>query len=287
MPSLRGDVLEDRGQEAPAFQQTVLLVQLSGPAGHVHEPDAEVEVRAVGLVAGQTLGDAQALGLPLGRALAPELLGDPAVEPVSVGLVHVPLDPGKVLLEPLHGRLVEVRLLLQRLLEDVPRPFGHLGWELDAADVALKLLGRSLLAVEALIAGAPEGSRRGSRSRGCSDSPRARCRRPAAASRLALHAGDDPVDDGGAFELGEHAEQLDHQATGRGAGVEGLGGRSERDADLVEFLQNRRQVTAIDEQLRSLWTRRPGPAYAPFVVASNLQADGPGSPHQPGQRSTP
>ncbi|HEX4754879.1 MAG TPA: hypothetical protein VH661_03885 [Candidatus Dormibacteraeota bacterium] len=46
---------------------------------------------------------------------------------------------------------------------------------------------------------------------------------PAAARRLALHAGDDAVDNGGALELGEDAEHLHHHPAGRCGRVERLG----------------------------------------------------------------
>ena len=79
---------------------------------------------------------------------------------------------------------------------------------------------------------------------------------PAPLGGLALHAGDDPVDDGGPLELGEHPEHLDHHATGGGLGVEGLGGRSEGHAGGVEVLDDlgqapdaaREPVGAVDEQ---------------------------------------
>jgi hypothetical protein len=35
-----------------------------------------------------------------------------------------------------------------------------------------------------------------------------------ASAGFAFHVGDNPVDDGGPFELGEHAEHLDHHAAG-------------------------------------------------------------------------
>jgi len=43
---------------------------------------------------------------------------------------------------------------------------------------------------------------------------------PAALGGFAFHPGDDAVDDGGAFELGEHAEHLHHHPPGGGGGVE-------------------------------------------------------------------
>lgn len=57
---------------------------------------------------------------------------------------------------------------------------------------------------------------------------------PLTAGGFAFHAVDDAGDNGGALELGKHREHLDHHATGRGGGVERLGGRAERDAGGVE-----------------------------------------------------
>src|SRR5215467_4065915 len=79
---------------------------------------------------------------------------------------------------------------------------------------------------------------------------------PAAASGLALHAGDHAVDDGGPLELGEDAEHLDHHATGWAAGVEGLGGGAEDGSGAVEVVQDlgqaahraRQAVDAVDEE---------------------------------------
>jgi hypothetical protein len=64
------------------------------------------------------------------------------------------------------------------------------------------------------------------------------------------------VDDGGAFELGEHAEHLDHHASGGGGGVERFGGGPERDSGGVEVFGDLRQaaegagepVDAVDQQ---------------------------------------
>src|SRR5215472_6218877 len=79
---------------------------------------------------------------------------------------------------------------------------------------------------------------------------------PAAASGLALQAGDHAVDDGGPLELGEDAEHLDHHATGWAAGVERLGGGAEDDAGAIEVVQDLSQaphrasqpVDAVDEE---------------------------------------
>ncbi|MBV9282899.1 MAG: hypothetical protein JOZ41_22725 [Chloroflexi bacterium] len=62
-------------------------------------------------------------------------------------------------------------------------------------------------------------------------------RGPASAGSLAFHAGDDAVDDRGPLELCEHTEELHEHAPGGGGGVDGLGGRPERHAGLVEFLE--------------------------------------------------
>jgi hypothetical protein len=58
----------------------------------------------------------------------------------------------------------------------------------------------------------------------------------------AFHADDDPVDDGVAFELREHAEHLDQHAADRGGGVERLGGRPEHHPGVVEVIQQGDQV---------------------------------------------
>ena len=63
---------------------------------------------------------------------------------------------------------------------------------------------------------------------------------PAAFGGFAFHAGDDAVDDGGAFELGEHAEHLDHHPSGGGGGVERFGGGPECDACGVEVFEDLR-----------------------------------------------
>ncbi|MGB6453090.1 MAG: hypothetical protein WBH47_01245 [Streptosporangiaceae bacterium] len=59
---------------------------------------------------------------------------------------------------------------------------------------------------------------------------------------LALHAGDHPVDDGVAFELGEHAEHLGQHPAHRGGCVERLGRRPERHPGLVEVVEQGDQV---------------------------------------------
>jgi hypothetical protein len=60
---------------------------------------------------------------------------------------------------------------------------------------------------------------------------------PLAAGGFSLHAGDDPVDDGGPLEFCEHGEHLDHHPPrGRGR-VERLGGRAERHPGCVELFE--------------------------------------------------
>ena len=89
--------------------------------------------------------------------------------------------------------------------------------------------------------------------------------KPLAARRLALHSSDHSIDQSRAFELGEHAEHLDHHATRGGAGVERLSCGAEADACVVEFLQDLGQSSdrprqAIDpvheEHVESLRSRR-------------------------------
>jgi hypothetical protein len=65
---------------------------------------------------------------------------------------------------------------------------------------------------------------------------------PGAAGGLAFHAGDDPVDDGGAFELGEGAEDLHDHAADGGVGVEVLAGGAERHPGLVELVEDLQQA---------------------------------------------
>ena len=79
---------------------------------------------------------------------------------------------------------------------------------------------------------------------------------PAASGRLSFHAGDDPVDDRGPLELGEHPEELDQHATGRRRGVDRLGGRAEGHPDRVELFEEADEdlerageaVDSVDEQ---------------------------------------
>jgi len=60
---------------------------------------------------------------------------------------------------------------------------------------------------------------------------------PLAAAGLGGVAGADPVDEAGAFELGEDAEDVEHHATHRVRRVERLGRRHEGDLLLLEHLQ--------------------------------------------------
>ena len=79
---------------------------------------------------------------------------------------------------------------------------------------------------------------------------------PAAAGGFAFLAGDDPLDDQGALELGEDAEHLHHHPPGRSAGVERLGRRAEDDVAGGELVDDLREpadragepVDAVDEQ---------------------------------------
>ncbi|HLY94721.1 MAG TPA: hypothetical protein VKP14_07725 [Gaiellaceae bacterium] len=61
---------------------------------------------------------------------------------------------------------------------------------------------------------------------------------PFAAGGFAFHAGDDALDDGGAFELGEDAEHLHHHPPRRGGGVEWLRRAAEEDARVIELLED-------------------------------------------------
>ncbi|MCM4078222.1 hypothetical protein LXN57_11665 [Actinoplanes sp. TRM88002] len=83
---------------------------------------------------------------------------------------------------------------------------------------------------------------------------------------FAFHSGDDAVDDGFAFELGEHAEHLDQHPADRGGGVERLGRRPEDDLGVGEFVEQAGQVAqaagepvdAVDQQ----GVEHPGPSSA-------------------------
>jgi hypothetical protein len=61
---------------------------------------------------------------------------------------------------------------------------------------------------------------------------------PLAAGGLAFHAADDAVDDGGALELGDHAQHLDQHAAGGGGGVERLRRAAEGDPGIVQLVQD-------------------------------------------------
>lgn len=62
---------------------------------------------------------------------------------------------------------------------------------------------------------------------------------------FAFHAGDDAVDDGVAFELGEHAEHLHEHAAHRGGGVEWFGRGPEHDPGGVEFVEQHHHVPQV------------------------------------------
>jgi hypothetical protein len=79
---------------------------------------------------------------------------------------------------------------------------------------------------------------------------------PFAFADAAFEAGGDAVDDRGVFELGEHAEHLQHHPPRRRAGIERLRRRLEDDVELIEFLAQPGELThltaqpvdAVDEQ---------------------------------------
>nr|WP_229783444.1 hypothetical protein [Pilimelia anulata] len=89
---------------------------------------------------------------------------------------------------------------------------------------------------------------------------------PAAFGGLGGGAGLDPVDDGVAFELGEHPQHLDVELAHGAAGVDRLGGRLERHPYLVQIGQELEQVAlaarepveAVNEQ--DVEAARPGRA---------------------------
>jgi hypothetical protein len=79
---------------------------------------------------------------------------------------------------------------------------------------------------------------------------------PRTAGSFAFHAIDDPVDDGGPFELGEHPKQL-HEHAARGAGgIDWLSGRTERYTSRLKFFEEMNEylegaseaVNPIDQQ---------------------------------------
>jgi hypothetical protein len=65
---------------------------------------------------------------------------------------------------------------------------------------------------------------------------------PLAGGGFAFHPGDHPVDDGVAFELGEHAEHLHEHPAHRGGGVEWPGRRPEHHPGGVEIVEQGDQV---------------------------------------------
>ncbi|HEX9376997.1 MAG TPA: hypothetical protein VGB19_12265 [Actinomycetota bacterium] len=74
-----------------------------------------------------------------------------------------------------------------------------------------------------------------------SDSVRTRTPGPFTPRSFALHASDDPIDDRGPLELGEHSEELRQHPPSRSRGVDRFGGRAERYACAVEFLEEMNQ----------------------------------------------
>nr|WP_228800886.1 hypothetical protein [Nocardia terpenica] len=68
---------------------------------------------------------------------------------------------------------------------------------------------------------------------------------PQAFGRFAFHAVDDAIDDGVAFELGEHAEHLDQHAAHGGGGVERFGRGPEYHAALVEVIEQAHHVAQV------------------------------------------
>ncbi|MCI0636755.1 MAG: hypothetical protein L0206_22990 [Actinobacteria bacterium] len=88
---------------------------------------------------------------------------------------------------------------------------------------------------------------------------------PAPFGGRTLHPGRDPLDDRGPFELGEDGEHLQHHLAGGSGGVERLGCRAKRDAEVVEVLTDLRElantpgqaVHAVHEQ--QLVDAGPGP----------------------------
>nr|WP_232851035.1 hypothetical protein [Nocardia acididurans] len=60
---------------------------------------------------------------------------------------------------------------------------------------------------------------------------------------FAFHSGDDAVDDGVAFELGEHAQHLHQHATHGSGGIEWFCGRAEHDSGPVQLVEQGDQVT--------------------------------------------
>ncbi|MEC3916245.1 hypothetical protein VMT40_16680 [Nocardia sp. CDC160] len=68
---------------------------------------------------------------------------------------------------------------------------------------------------------------------------------PFAFGGFAFHARDDAVDDGVAFELGEHAQHLHQHATHGSGGIEWFCGRAEHDLGPVEFIEQSDQITQV------------------------------------------
>nr|WP_246023469.1 hypothetical protein [Nocardia yunnanensis] len=68
---------------------------------------------------------------------------------------------------------------------------------------------------------------------------------PFAFGGFAFHARDDAVDDGVAFELGEHAQHLHQHAPHGSGGIEWFCGRAEHDLGSVEFVEQGDQVAQV------------------------------------------
>jgi hypothetical protein len=65
---------------------------------------------------------------------------------------------------------------------------------------------------------------------------------PAPFGSRTLHPSRDALDDRGPLELGEHREHLQHHLAGGGGGIERLGCRAKRDAEVVEVLTDLREL---------------------------------------------
>jgi hypothetical protein len=77
---------------------------------------------------------------------------------------------------------------------------------------------------------------------------------------------DSPVDDGLAFELGEHTQHLHQHPPDRGGGVERLGRGPEHDFGLVEVVEQGGQVTQVAREpvhpVHQQRVEQPGPGGA-------------------------
>src|SRR5262249_4620530 len=61
---------------------------------------------------------------------------------------------------------------------------------------------------------------------------------PAAASGLALHSRNGPIDDGRSLELGKDGEHLNHHPAGGRASIEGLGSAAEDDTHTIQVVED-------------------------------------------------